>query len=804
MTSPVAHPHSQGTSSSRTCRFRKLVLVAVLFCGASLGLVGCRGAPAPTLPPPPLEILTSVLPEGIVTLSYSANLFARGGRPPISWDIDTGSLPPGLELEASTGAITGTPEQVGRFDFTVRITDSAMPADSTTKALSIDIRDTASFVELISQASDGTQANGDSGSPALSADGRYVVFTSFGSNLIPGDTNNVPDVFIRDRLNQTTGRVSVPNPPDQATLGAEADAASFAPAISADGRFVAYTSAATNLLPEDMNAAQDIFVTELDLSGSTPVPVATRRISVGRNLPDTSADSASATTIGNSALTLTPDEHKDRLVVIVAGTGAGQVRWIASNDDTTLTLYESWDVTPDATSVFRIISLATRGINLPGTTADIASEDTIGNSTLMLTEDEHANQLVALIAGTGKGQVRRIAANTDTTLTVTSDWDPVPDTTSVFLVFTQAPLGSNLPFLSNDGQVVAFQSAATTLVADDTTLNTDIFVHTVATGETSRVSVRSDGSEQAGESQAPFLNADGQLVAFQSTAQLAAADTNLLRDIYLHDRNTATTTRVNLAPDGTSANTFTTISSLSASGRFILFQSFATNLVAGDSNGAADLFLHDRTTAETTLATLANDGSQADRSTEPLADISGAGRLVVFSSSATNLVAGDTNGLADIFVRDRQAGTTLRVSIALGGAQPNVPSTDPVISADGRVVAFSSSGTTFVVNDTNDARDVFAVTTGLTDAPLIILPQLTPARRAQPYSITPAAIGGERPLFWTLAEGQLPPGLTLDPRTGRISGLPVVAGTFRFTLLVWDNSRPRQRASQRVTLLVKP
>jgi len=699
-------------------------LLALVLCASGLALSGCGREKAPPPEPPKLSILTTLLPEGNIGLQYSSGVLATGGTPPLSWGVSAGSLPPGLELDAKTGAITGTPTQLGLFNFTVRITDSGSPAQTATQDLSIDIRDTTALVELISQASNGTRANADSGSPAISADGRYVVFSSLASNLVPNDTNGHTDIFIRDRVNATTARVSVPHPPEQTSLGAEANGTSFAPAISADGHFVAYTSSATNLVANDTNNLLDIFLTELDLSGTTPAPIATTRVSVALNLADQPADIFSATTIGNSTLTMTPDEHKDRLAVIVAGSGQGQVRKIVLNDATTLTVDPAWTITPDSSSVFRVIS--------------------------------------------------------------------------------QSDGESNLPFLSNDARTVAFQSAATNLVANDTNSSQDIFVHDRITGQTSRVSVRSDGGEQTGASSAPYLSADGLLVVFQSAAQLAEQDTDYIRDVYLHDRDTATTVRLSLASGATPGNSTSSVSSLSANGRFALFVSSSNNLVTDDTNSADDLFLRDRDTAETSRVSLANDGSEANASSDFAADISGAGRLVVFSSSATNLVSGDTNEQADIFLRDRQAATTTRISLALGGTQPNAAASDSVISADGSVIAFSSAASNFVLNDTNNARDIFAVATGRTDAPLIVFPGPPAARLGQPYAATPRAVGGTKPLFWAIAAGLLPPGISLDPLTGALSGLPVTPGEFHFTLLVMDNATPRRLASKRVRLVVVP
>ena len=127
-------------------------------------------------------------------------------------------------------------------------------------------------------------------------------------------------------------------------------------------------------------------------------------------------------------------------------------------------------------------------------------------------------------------------------------------------------------------------------------------------------------------------------------------------------------------------------------------------LVPGDANGARDVFIRDRQTGETTRASVDGAGAEAnDDSFEPA--ISADGRFVAFSSSATNLVAGDSNEANDVFVRDRQANTTTRVSVGLAGANANGGSDSPSISGDGRLVAFTSAATNLVEGDTNGQRD---------------------------------------------------------------------------------------------------
>lgn len=257
------------------------------------------------------------------------------------------------------------------------------------------------------------------------------------------------------------------------------------------------------------------------------------------------------------------------------------------------------------------------------------------------------------------------------------------------------------------GAFVAFSSVATNLVLDDTNAVADIFLRDRVNGNTTRVSVDTAGAQADGASDVANVNPDGTLVTFRSAAtNLVTGDTNGVRDVFVRDLNALTTTRVSVATDGTQGNGASTFPMFSDNGRFVVFSSAATNLVADDTNAVQDIFVRDRVLNTTTRVSLANDGSQANGfSTFPL--ISGDGRFVAFSSDATNLVAGDTNGVTDIFVRDLVNGTTTRVSVDSAGVQGNGASRISTISGDGSLVGFESAATNLVVGDTNGVNDAF-------------------------------------------------------------------------------------------------
>jgi Tol biopolymer transport system component/Ca2+-binding RTX toxin-like protein len=424
------------------------------------------------------------------------------------------------------------------------------PTITTTAATTTILNDdVAPATRRVSVASDGIQGNSGSGSHSISADGRYVAFDSYASNLVSGDTNSTGDIFIKDLQTGTTKRISV------ASDGTQGNNDSYYPSISADGRYVAFLSSATNLVSGDTNGVNDIFVKDLQ-TGTT------KRISV-------------------------------------------------------------------------------------------ASDGTQGN-------DQSYN-----------------------------------------------PSNPSNPSISADGRYVTFNSSATNLVSGDTNGAPDIFVKDLQTGTTKRISVASDGTQGNDGSSNPSISPDGRYVAFSSGASnLVSGDTNGVNDIFVKDLQTGTTRRISVASDGTQGNDGSSGPSISADGRYVAFNSTATNLVSGDTNGVNDIFVKDLQTGTTKRISVASDGTQGnDGSSNP--SISADGRYVAFTSFASNLVSGDTNNNTDIFVKDLQTGTTKRISVASDGTQGNSYSYISSISADGRYVAFISEARNLVSGDTNNATDIF-------------------------------------------------------------------------------------------------
>ena len=265
------------------------------------------------------------------------------------------------------------------------------------------------------------------------------------------------------------------------------------------------------------------------------------------------------------------------------------------------------------------------------------------------------------------------------------------------------------PSLSEDGQIIAFESTATNLVVGNTNGFWDVYVHERTTGLTTQASVDSSGVTGNGWSFNAALSADGRYVAFESSAtNFCTNDTNGFPDIVLRDRQLGTTNCVSVNLSGNAGNSDGGLPSISADGRYVAFESDSTDLVASDTNNNQDVFVRDTDAGTTTLVSTDSSGAQGSFTGASQApSISGNGRYVVFEATNNTLITGDDNGKEDIFVKDLQTNATTRVSVHSNGTQSDGNSNTATISYDGRYVAFQSAATNLVDGDTEGFVDVF-------------------------------------------------------------------------------------------------
>lgn len=388
-------------------------------------------------------------------------------------------------------------------------------------------------------------------SPRISGNGRYVVFVSTDPNLVPGDTNGVQDVFVRDLVQGTISRVSVNS------AGGEANGASDSPSISVDGRRVAFHSEATNLVPGDTNGALDVFLRDVPTT-------TTRRVS----LTHAGAEATGGDSIGG---VISGDGHAvafrswaTNISSAPDGNGLADIfRWTESGGGAERVSLSRTGGDPNQESIGAAISydgvrvafyskasnLTTAGVDTNGA-FDVFVRDTMAGSTLLASRDSSG-----------------VIGNAD----------------------------SSLPSLSGDGRFVAFRSAATNLVGGDSNLADDVFHRDLALGITLRASVDSSGAEADASSSAPSLSLDGRNVAFESSAtDLVPGDANGLRDVFLRDVLLGRTARVSVSTGGVEADQPCIGPSVNADGSRVAFESAAATLVSGDTNLTADVFVNDR------------------------------------------------------------------------------------------------------------------------------------------------------------------------------------------------------------------
>jgi Tol biopolymer transport system component len=400
-------------------------------------------------------------------------------------------------------------------------------------------------------------------SPSISADGRYVTFASGASDLVPGDTNDTCDVFLHDRQTGETLRVSV------ASNGRQGNGDSFEPSVSADGRHVAFESAAAHLVPGDYDELPDIFVHDRHTGDTVRISRSYARVEQMSSGPSISADGRYVAFASCDGDVVPIDPYSDAAIFVHdRQTDATERVSVASDGAQGNDSSES----PSTSADGRYVAFRSAATNLvPG--ARSHAED-------IFVHDRHT------------GQTEHVSVASDG---------------------TKGNGSSDSPSVSADGRYVAFASEASNLVPGDTNRQEDVFVHDRHTGETARVSVTSHGNEGIGDSDEPSISADGRYVAFRSYASnLVPGDTNHNYDVFVHDRQTGDTVLVSVTSDGSQGNLGSGQPSISADGRYVAFRSSARNLVPDDTNQEEDVFIHDRETGETSRVSVGSDVSARD------------------------------------------------------------------------------------------------------------------------------------------------------------------------------------------------
>jgi Tol biopolymer transport system component len=563
----------------------------------------------------------------------------------------------------------------------------------------------------------GVQSNGAAVTATISGDGRYIAFVESATNLVAGDTNGQLDVFVRDRQTATTTRVSV------ATGGAQGNGTSASQGISADGRYVVFSSDATNLVTGDTNATNDVFVRDRTTATTTRVSVATGGAQANgpSNRPAISSDGRYVA-FSSRALSL-------------GGTAEGTVYRRDRTGGTTIAVSKS-TAGAFASGTNNIASISGDGSIVGFTSAgtNVVPQDLDRNGVPDVFDRVIATNTTELVSRHGSFQGnggaaepsmssdgRYVAFTSDSSDLVPNDTNGdsdvfVRDTSTGVVQLVSAAVSTGVPgagisydpSISSDGHWVAFTSTAPNLSPFDTNGKQDVFLRNLDTRTTRLVSVDSDDAVSDGDSSQPSISANGSFVAFMSVADnLAVNDFNFHTDVFVRDVNGTTTTRASLSNgDLEQGNGNAQDPSISPDGRFVAFDTDSDFLVTGDTNSVSDIFLYDRTAVTTTRLSVSSTGAEGDAASwRP--SISADDRYVVFASDASNLVTGDTNNDQDVFVRDRQSSTTTRVSVGAGGAQGNNFSDDPTVSGDGRYIVFASFATNLVSGDTNAKSDVF-------------------------------------------------------------------------------------------------
>lgn len=581
---------------------------------------------------------------------------------------------------------------------------------------------------LVSVSTNGGCGNGSSYSSVITPDGRYVAFTSTATNLVAGDTNGIADVFVRDLQNGTTRLASLGA---KTTNSTTFTSFSDTPAITPDGRYVAFYSSATNLVP-GVKFGGEIYVRDLVAGTTTWASIDARSLSktltgssnvVSCNLQI----SDDGNYVAYEVCTNAPAPTSARGIILRYSLTTGLTDVVHTNAYVPLTSFENiqnLDMTPDG----RFIALVANVSGTAGTNTAIYLWDAQTGTNILVSAntnntlpainfcDEPAvssnGQYVAFFSGSAELATNVIGQGpflylrdvlTGTTRLVNTDTNGVSTGDTTMLVIG----------LSANGQFVTFESAQSNLVTNDYNHDFDVFVRDTATSNPELISVRHPqlpSRTSAGSSLIANqpISQDGHYLAFASEADsLVAGDTNRLRDVFACDLFNGSNVLVSVGTNGANGNGGSFEPALSGSGRFVAFTSLATNLISRDTNNSTDIFVRDLQANATTLVSVNSSGTGEGNKDSYSPTISSDGRFVLFNSKASNLTAGSFSGTDNLFLSDRQIGTNYALTTT-GQAYA-------AMTPDGHFIAFtdtagSSSGNIYLW-DTQLAKRVATNTT---------------------------------------------------------------------------------------------
>ncbi|MEM6363212.1 MAG: FG-GAP-like repeat-containing protein [Planctomycetota bacterium] len=635
------------------------------------------------------------LSEGVYRLQISdeikdraGNSIAASGFGATSWTRDfvvnsardsiqaLSTTHPDITGNGSSGNPAGSRRAIsddGRFVVFSSLANNLI-VDDTNQASDIFVHDRQlNLTTRVSTDSLDAQSNGDSFDPAISGDGKFVVFRSRARNLNPVSNSGYSNIFLK---NLETGQLVLVS---AGYDGTQAYANSSSPVISSDGRYIAFESDASNLVPEDTNRTRDVFVSDM-IDGTT------KRVSVNANgvegdglsLDPSISNDGRRIAFQSYARNLVDDDFWGNADIFVKDMDTGAISRVSTNSDGEEANYHS--VSPAISGDGNFVVFESYASNL-------VSTDTNGRS------DIFRKSIV----------------------------DGILERVSTDYIGTQSNGDSFDPTISDDGRYVGFYSAGSILIGDDTNSRYDVFVKDTLLGDIRRASIDVDGEEVRTHSQFPSLSHDAQYILFSnSSGALVPGVTNSASNIFISrlldpegNLSFQSIEAVSTASPDTTADQYSELrsvltdsgQSISEDGRYTVFTSSASNLVLGDT-GYSDVFVFDRLLDQTTRVSTSNDGGQANSHSSE-AVISSDGRYVAFQSFASNFVDGDTNGRSDIYVKDLHTDTISRVSTDDAGLQGNAGSYRPSISGDGRFIAFHSDANNLVPLDRNGSSDVF-------------------------------------------------------------------------------------------------